>query len=182
MKILVSKKLDVAELHRLASKITYLLAILWITGIGLLAIKPDLDLDLIFANSKLAAKITVVSVLTINGLLLHLFIFPSFSSPQKAKRIVMASCILTAISTTSWISAALVGAARAIAPIMSYQHYMNIYISVLAFVLLISVVVVCPLMRKTVKSISYPRPPSELQLSTSSFSNSLKELRTSSPT
>jgi len=167
VKIITSRKLDVSEVHQLGRKITSLLVILWLTGIALLAIKPGLDLELIFANSKLAAKITVVSVLTINGLLLHLLVFPSFRSRQKAQRIVVVSCIFTAISTTSWIYAALVGAARVVAPIMNYEHYMIIYLAILAFALLISVVVVYPLMREIVKSISYPEAAS--QSSASSF-------------
>lgn len=181
VKLLISKKLDISELHSLASKITYLLAILWITGIGLLAIKPGLNLDLILANPKLTAKITVVSILTINGMLLHFLVFPSFSSSQKAKRIVAVSSILGAISTTTWIYAGLVGSARAIAPLMSYQNYMSIYLVILAFALLTSAVIIYPLMKKIVGSISYSEQPSEFLLSASSFSNSLKELRGSSP-
>ena len=177
VKILISKKLDVTELHSLANKITYLLVILWLTGIGLFAIKPGLNIDLIFANLKLAAKITVVSVLTINGLLLHLFVFQNFISRKKAKRIVALSCELTAISTTSWIYAGLVGAARAIAPLMSYEHYMNIYFTILGFALLISVIVVYLVMRKIVKTISYPKQSTEFQLSSSSFADSLIDLQ-----
>ena len=177
VKILISKKLDVSELHSLANKITYLLIILWLTGIGLLAINPGLNLDLIFVNSKLAAKITVVSVLTINGLLLHLFVFPNFITRKKAKRIVAISCVLTAISTTSWIYAGLVGAARAVAPMMSYEHYMNIYFAILGFALFISIIVVYPVMRKIVKTISYPKQSREFQLSSSTFADSLRELQ-----
>lgn len=177
VKILISKKIVVTELHSLASKVTHMLIILWLTGIGLLAMKPGLNIEMILANSKLAAKITVVSVLTINGLLLHLLVFPNFSTRKKAKRIVALACVLTAISTTSWIYASLVGAARVIAPLMSYEHYMTVYLTALAFSLFISLTIVYPVMRKIIKTIDYSNQSTEFQLSTSSFVGSLRELQ-----
>lgn len=181
IKILISKKMDVGELHKLANRVTILLGVLWVSGIALLAIKPGLDLELILANSKLAAKITVVSVLTINGMLLHLFVFPSFRSPQKFKRILVIASLLSVISTTSWIYAGLVGAARAIAPIMTYQNYMNIYLALLAFALFIGVTVVYPMMKQLLKSTSFNNQISTILLNTSSFSTYLREIRDTKP-
>ncbi len=180
-KILISKKMDVGKLHKLANRVTILLGVLWVSGIALLAIKPGLDLELILANSKLAAKITVVSVLTINGMLLHLFVFPSFRSPEKFKRILVIASLLSVISTTSWIYAGLVGAARAIAPIMTYQNYMNIYLVLLAFALFVGVLVVYPMMKLLLKSTNFSNQPSTILLNSSSFSTCMREIRHTNP-
>lgn len=180
VKLLTSKKIDVEELHSLAKKVSYLLGILWITGIGLLALKPGLDLSLILANSKLAAKVTIVSILTINGILLHLIVFPSFNSERKAKRMVALSSVLGAISTTSWIFASLIGAARAVAPMMSYENYIGLYLTAMTFALLVAVTVIIPLMNKILDSMSFSEHSSDFLLNETSFSNSLRELRMTS--
>lgn len=169
-KIFFSKQINVVEVRKVSTKITYLLGVLWLSGVVLLSIDPGLDLSTIFANPKLAAKITIVLILTFNGFLLHLLVFPSFKSKEKAQRIVLLSCILTAISTTSWIFAGLIGAARAIAPLMNYQMFMITYAVVLSIALMITVFIAYPFMRTIISSLEYEEP--SVESDSSSFSDS----------
>lgn len=157
-KIFFSKKINVPEVHKVSIKVTYLLGVLWLSGIALLSLNPGLDIDKILANPKLTAKLTIVVILTINGLLLHLLVFPSLKSKDKAQRVFLLSCVLTSISTTSWVFAGLIGAARVIAPLMDYQMYMLMYIVVLLIALLIAVFIVYPFMRTIVSSLEFEEP------------------------
>jgi len=87
----------------------YLLG-LWLTGGSLLLVDYGLDLSELVGNSKSALKLTVVSVLTINGIFIHKIVFPIIQIEgkltQKDARIV--ACVST-ISTSHWLLAAFVG-------------------------------------------------------------------------
>ncbi len=147
-KILKSRKIDLKEMKKTAMKVSISLIILWITGIILLAIRSGLELNIILENPKLMMKILVVTLLTLNGLLLHFYVFPHFKDPFKIKRIAVFICFLGTMSSTSWIYASLIGTAHIIAPIMSFQGYMALYFLFLIVSFIISMIIFYPLLIK----------------------------------
>ncbi|WP_148219220.1 hypothetical protein [Azospirillum sp. B510] len=131
-----------------AKQIAWLLAILWLSGLGLIALGPGLSVQALTGSPKILAKLTVVFVLTGNGLLLHNIAFPALSGERRALPPVMLSLclVLGAVSTTSWLFAGLIGAARVVAPLLNYQHYMAAYTGAMAIGVLVALFAVRPLM------------------------------------
>jgi hypothetical protein len=98
---------------------TVALAARWATGAGIIALDASVKGWEYFANPKLQAKITVVALLTLNGILLHHRVLPlmkkagtllnmSFSLRSFA---VFAGSV-SAVSAVSWFYAAMLGVGR----------------------------------------------------------------------
>lgn len=121
-----TKKVDTKQLAASAHSLVYLLAGLWGSGIILIAMKVGTDFNALLGNSKLMAKITVVSILTLNGYFLHHKAFPQLM--RKCVETPMAIVIMGAISSTSWMAASMIGACRTLAPYMSYGDFVGLYI------------------------------------------------------
>lgn len=107
---------DTKHLHELQNTVAMALVALWITGAGIVALDASVKGWEYFANPKLQAKITVVCLLTLNGILLHRQVLPlmkkagnllnmSFSQSSLA---VMAG----SVSAVSWFYAAGLGVGR----------------------------------------------------------------------
>lgn len=113
------KALSVKAIKDLASAAEIMfvaLVVLWITGLGLVLLGYLENPQQYFMNEKLWAKFTVVSVLTLNGVLLHYFSFPRVTArrgllgrTKLEQRLVAAT---GAISSTSWLFACYLGIAR----------------------------------------------------------------------
>lgn len=138
------------NLHNDANWIIVLLCILWITGLGLIAMGPGMHLQAILSNGKLLAKLTVVTILTVNGILLHTYAFPQFSQRHTSLSSgVLSFCMmLGAVSSVSWVAASLIGASRIIAPFLSYAHFMSLYALALAVGLVVALVFVRPIIQR----------------------------------
>lgn len=112
------------------------LLVLWITGPLLLWITYSADPASFTMTGKLFAKITVVTVLTINGCLLHLFAFPRLRAGvalmQRPLSERCAFAALGAISCISWLFAAFLGVARTWNAAMGYQTIILLYAVLLA--------------------------------------------------
>ena len=155
LRLLKSRRIDVYSLSSTASVVTKLLFLLWVTGIGLLAIKPGLDPQLIVGDAKLAAKLTVVTALTVNGLVLHLLVLPSFNhQPNKSRIGIKAfdASVFGAFSTVSWLFAGFVGSARIISPLMTFQSFMYLYGALIAIGIIFSLAVVRPKLIKLLRA------------------------------
>lgn len=122
------------------------LVILWISGL-VLVIVGYLDAPQQYLmNPKLWAKFTVVSILTLNGLLLHYFSFPRVvshtgllgRSPLEQSLIAATG----AISSTSWLFACFLGIARPWNYTAQYEFVMLIY----AALVIGAVIVACKIM------------------------------------
>lgn len=101
-----------------------------------------LDAALLLDKPKLLAKLAIVAVLTLNGIVLHNVAFPMLTRTQRRPRVAAAICIVFgAISTTSWIAAALVRAARSIAPVMTLAGFLSAYAVAVAGAVFIGLVV-----------------------------------------
>jgi hypothetical protein len=95
---------------------TVALAALWATGAGIIALDASVKGWEYFANPKLQAKITVVALLTLNGILLHHRVL---SLMKKAGTLLNMSFSLRSfavfagsVSAVSWFYAAMLGVGR----------------------------------------------------------------------
>lgn len=133
------------HIHDLGRKIMVLLAILWGTGIGLIFADLGLDWSPLLEKPKLLTKLTVVTILTLNGILVHYIAFPCVTHPQaNPKRAATFCVILGAISSVSWFYAAFVGLARIVAPMMTYHDFLSLYVLALFTGLVIAITAIQP--------------------------------------
>ncbi len=108
------------HLTQLARLVSIALAILWATGAYLIwADASAAGLAETLANPKLQAKIILVTILTINGLLLHFRILPMLSRAGSLlqlgswqRNLALAAGVLSGVS---WMYAAFMGIARPLA-------------------------------------------------------------------
>lgn len=119
------------------------LAALWVSG-ALLVLLGYADQSMHYLlNQKLWAKISVVSLLTLNGVLLHRYAFPALRQgvipaylPAR-KRHALAT--LGGISGASWLFAALLGIARPWNHTLAYPEVMSLFAGVLAFAVMAAI-------------------------------------------
>jgi hypothetical protein len=112
--------LRLAELRRTHVFVSVALAILWASGILLLAIRTGLDPDRI--TPKLLAKLAVVTAMTVNARLIATVALPllhraggtSFCRLRPGQRLRLAA--IGAVSAASWLSALLLGTVAAFKP------------------------------------------------------------------
>lgn len=107
---------DARHLDELQNTVTLALAALWITGAGIVALDASVKGWEYFANPKLQAKITVVALLTLNGMLLHRRVLPLMKKAGHLLNLSAAQCSLAllagSVSAVSWFYAALLGVGR----------------------------------------------------------------------
>lgn len=108
------------------------LALLWITGIAMILIDTAGDLSLLAGKPKLLAKLTVVSLLTINGVLLHRLAFPTLEGTAERPLSAAMTAVVGAVSAVSWMYAAFMGIAKPLAPVLGYGGFIALYMVVLA--------------------------------------------------
>lgn len=109
----VLKRISRSALRRESQHISWLLALLWATGLGLMFLDTGLGIEAIASNPKLVLKLVVVCVLTINGVALHVITFPLLRLPSRLSRNQLGLLLLTgSISSSHWLIAAFVGVAR----------------------------------------------------------------------
>ncbi|MDM0119844.1 hypothetical protein [Variovorax arabinosiphilus] len=143
--LLSADYVDAARIQSTGRQLVILLGLLWLTGGALILLDVGSNLAALAGRPKLLAKLSVVSLLTINGLLLHHFAFPMLTRPvQDFRRAALVCVTLGSISTVTWVYAAFVGVARIIAPTMSYGAFMALYALVLASGLAFGLAVLLP--------------------------------------
>jgi hypothetical protein len=141
--LMKARRLDADRLANTARIVTHALAALWATGLALVALDVGLDVTAFTASPKLAAKLLVVSALTVNGFALHAFVFPLLSQPRPRDR-VFVPVALGAISTASWLYATFLGVSRLIAPSMSFTAFIALYGVALTVGIVVALVYVRP--------------------------------------
>ncbi len=131
------------------------LVVLWVTGLALVIVGYLDNPQQYLMNPKLWAKFTVVSILTLNGLLLHYFSFPRVVSHTGllGRSPLEQSLIATtgAISSTSWLFACFLGIARHWNYTAQYEFVMLVY----AALVIGAVIVACKIMH----SLRVQEPP-----------------------
>lgn len=151
-----SEQIDTEMLNTTSRNIKFLLVGLWASGIALVWFRTGSELQSLLADPKFHAKILVVSVLTINGLLLHLIAFPLLRGEIEIRSgSAMLLSVLGAISTTSWLVAGFIGTSRIIAPHLSFSMFIGLYEIALISGLLTAMVFVRPRLRH--KLVTAPR-------------------------
>ncbi|MFG6449283.1 hypothetical protein ACG0Z6_13725 [Roseateles sp. BYS180W] len=126
--MLRTQRIDAAKLAATESLIARMLGLLWLTGGALVLLDPNLQWHALVLPPKLATKLTVVTLLTINGAVLHWVVFPKLTQPQDSPHAAAALCAVTgAISSVTWLYATFLGVGRLIAPIMNYGLFMGLY-------------------------------------------------------
>lgn len=98
------------------------LAVLWVTGLALIGLSVGFDRQALAERPKLVAKLIVVSVLTVNGIALHALALPRLDRGRP-----LLAWTLGAVSSVSWTAAALIGAARHVAPVLTLTDYLAVY-------------------------------------------------------
>jgi hypothetical protein len=121
----------IEELRKAADIMFIALVILWVSGLTLVVMGYLENPAQYLMNPKLWAKFTVVSILTLNGFLLHYFSFPrvvsntGFLGRSPLEQSLIA--ITGAISSTSWLFACFLGIARPWNYTTQYEFVMLVY-------------------------------------------------------
>ena len=102
------------------------LCLLWATGLALIGLSVGLDWQALLDRPKLVAKLIVVTILSVNGIALH-----HLALPRLARGRPLPAWTLGAVSTVSWTAAALIGAARHVAPSLLLADYLAGYAAAL---------------------------------------------------
>lgn len=114
---------DLEVVHQVATFVVVALLALWVTGAGivLLDVGHVPSMDELLARPKVAAKLFVVSVLTLNGVLLHVYALP------RMNRIDLASSMIGGVSATSWMFAVFLGVGKPLATLLSAGQFLLLY-------------------------------------------------------
>jgi len=124
---------DTVFLMELSRIVSIALIVLWLTGLSIIAIDFSHwpSWAELAAKPKLIAKLTVVSILTLNGYLLHRIVLPNFAARKTLCSIETARLrtmfMLGAVSATSWLFAAFLGIAKPLAAALGFTGFMTMY-------------------------------------------------------
>lgn len=140
----------VAQMEETQRVVSLALAALWLSGALLIGLGYLIEGNHYLLNPKLWAKVSVVSLLTFNGILLHQVGFPlmqraAFVALSWSDQIRLA--LLGALSGTGWLFAAFLGIARHWNHVLPYHQVMTIFAIALLAATLIALTVVSGLRR-----------------------------------
>jgi hypothetical protein len=156
-RFLRANRIDSASLLATAKSVKWLLLALWATGIPMVLMDVGTDVSLLVGKPKLLAKLIVVGVLTLNGILLHLVAFPMVTSkPKNPAKAATLAATLGAVSIVSWLYASFVGAARYVAPYFSLYDFVILYLLMLATAVPFALLVVRDRLERLLKSSNRP--------------------------
>lgn len=150
LRALIRRRFEPAEIsfvHLASAVVTAGLALLWLSGLGLLASFSAFDLTAL-QNPKLWVKILVVAVLSLNGLAIHAYALPLIGR-QSGRGLFdgvtrMNSCLLLAIgavSATSWYVPLFLGIAKPLNFVVPATPLLLSYGAVLAAGLMAALVI-----------------------------------------
>lgn len=125
--IFAQRQVNAHLLKKSSHVVSLALAALWVTGTVVIWLDTRFDLNTIAGNGKLLTKLTVVAILTVNGLLLHWLAFPRITGVQPATcRAATLPAALGGVSAATWFYAAFIGVAKPLAP-LGYTGLMALY-------------------------------------------------------
>jgi len=130
-------------IHFMTKLVTFGLIILWLTGFGFLAMYYFGAADKL-DNPKIWAKVTIVTILTFNGIWLHKFVMPLLKQsigktlfadvPKKTQRLMITT---GTISLVSWIFPVLLGSSKALNFLLPMHEILAYYFVALVFTFLV---------------------------------------------
>jgi hypothetical protein len=139
------RRINSALLEKAARGVIAALVALWITGLCVIWIDTRFTLSVLMHADKLLAKLTVVTLLTLNGFALHLLAFPRFHKPQNdPEQAAVLPTMLGTFSAVSWLFAAFLGIAKALAPLLGYTGFMILYLVAVCAATAIGMAVIRP--------------------------------------
>lgn len=110
---------DHKHMDSLQKTVSRALAVLWVTGVAIIAMDVSVKGLGYFANPKLQAKIGLVVLLTINGVFLHNTVLPLMKKAGSLLKLTfnqrMLALFAGAVSGVTWFYAALMGVGRPLA-------------------------------------------------------------------
>jgi hypothetical protein len=110
---------DHKHIESLQKIVSLALAVLWVTGVTIMAIDVSAKGWGYFANPKIQAKIVLVMLLTINGVLLHTTVLPLIHKAGSLLNLAFSPRLLAlfagTLSAVTWFYAAFIGVARPLA-------------------------------------------------------------------
>jgi len=144
--VFAGKRIDAKLLSTASGLVAVALGLLWATGLILVGLDTGFDPAVVATKSKLLAKLTVVTVLTLNGVALHRYAFPQLAKTQRLARAPSAlmPSLLGAFSTSSWLYALFVASSKPLATWFSYGDYLALYALALAAAAAVTMVLVRP--------------------------------------
>lgn len=116
-------------MHKASRAVIWSLVALWVTGLSIMALDMSTVALSLATAPKLQAKLTVVTLLSLNGFLLHRYTLHALGetkSPTESD--VSLAAILGAVSAASWGYAVFLGVAKAWTPILGYSGFMALYV------------------------------------------------------
>jgi len=126
--IFARHRIDAGLLHKAGRAVTVALGMLWLSGLAVIWMDTRFEWAVLAVKPKLLAKLTVVTLLSINGVALHGVAFKRLSEVHsEALRAAKLPAVLGAISVVSWLYAAFVGLAKPVAPLLGYVGFMGLY-------------------------------------------------------
>ncbi len=141
--LLLPRRLDVGQLRGTMSIVTAALVVLWLTGLGLIWMDTQGAFAVLLEKPKLMAKLCVVVILTLNGVLLHKLAVPCLvvpSHPSQGKAGLCAA--LGAVSTVSWLFALFLGIAKPVEAYLGVSGFLVLYGALLLAGLLFAVALI----------------------------------------
>jgi len=90
--LLGQSRIDMALLRRSARFVSVALAVLWISGLAVIWMDTHFVLSVLQTKPKLLAKLSIVTILTINGVALHTLAFPAWRT-RTLTRSVRCCCL-----------------------------------------------------------------------------------------
>lgn len=119
------------HLHLLQVTVSRSLWALWITGAAIIAVDmADKGMDYL-NNPKLQAKIAIVLLLTINGMILHRYVLPAMAKSGSLLRLPVGqrrlAILAGTVSGVSWLYAAMLGVGRPLSWKYSLPQLMAAY-------------------------------------------------------
>ncbi|MBB5203152.1 hypothetical protein HNQ51_000445 [Inhella inkyongensis] len=122
------RRIHLKQLQLAAQGVVLALALLWLTGLAVIGLDTGFQPSLLLAKPKLMAKLTVVTLLSLNGWALHRLAFPRFSQVQtQPMQAALLPALLGAVSAATWLFAAFVGVGHAATKALGYGGFMAAY-------------------------------------------------------
>lgn len=129
IRLLLADRLQIDALETTAKNVSRALAGLFLTGSLITYVDTGFVLTEILARPKLLAKISVVLILTANGILMHYLVFPKLhlAAMLRPRWLCRVACGLGALSSVSWLYATFLGIAKPLTEKLGYEGFMVVY-------------------------------------------------------
>jgi len=138
-------KIDYQMLHNSARAVTFTLIALWLTGLGIIWLDTHFIWESIISKPKLLSKLTIVTILTLNGMALHWLAFPRLQATHTDRlKGATLPAIFGAVSAATWTYAAFLGIGKAAAPILGYVGFIALYAFAVSVAIAVAMVMVRP--------------------------------------